>query len=258
MIRRKPLAAGFALAAVLVVTGCSTGSKKPSANVAAPALDTCLIMPSVSKLTSATPIDCAQPHHGQVFALIALPATITDPSVAQQITKAKAALGCPSVKAWAGYTGTVPLGLFRTWQLPTKQQIAAGARWTACVAILAPGPDHTTLKTTVGTLDRKLAGITNPLPLLGQCAATHTNSAFTPVACVPGSTQWVWLGAHRKPVGTYPGQAAAKKAADAGCTGLVQKEGGGGARVYYPTSATAWTRAHADWSCWMPIANVKK
>ncbi|HEX4430182.1 MAG TPA: septum formation family protein [Frankiaceae bacterium] len=256
---RWPGLTALALTISLAVAGCSGGgSKKATSDLAGPSLGTCLVMPSVRNLTEATAIDCASPHQGQVFALIALPATITDPAVEKQITQAKTSLACPSLKTWAGYTGAIPLGLFRTWRLPTKQQIGAGARWTACVAILAPGPDHATLKATVGTLSQKLVGVTNPLPLLGQCAGTHTNTAFTPVTCVPGSTQWVWLGAHRKPAGAYPGTAAAKKVADAGCTALVQKEGGGGARVYYPTSAAAWAQSKADWSCWMPIDRVKK
>ena len=199
------------LTVTLAVAGCSGGGSKKSGSGAAPALGTCLVMPSVRHLTEAAPIDCARPHQGQVFAIIALPATVTDPSIASQITQAKPSLACPSVKAWAGYTGNIPLGLFRTWRFPTKQQIAAGARWAACVAILAPGPDRNTLKATVGTLSRKLVGVTNPLPLLGQCAGTHSNSAFTPVTCVPGSTQWVWLGAHRKPAGPTPARPQRRK-----------------------------------------------
>jgi len=266
------VAPGFAavmLTTLVAATGCSGSnqSKAPSpsagqspgaSGLAAPAVASCLKMTSVSNLTQATSIDCAKPHQGQVFAIISLPAAITDPAVRKQVTDAKASLACPSVKAWSGYTGTIPLGLFRTWRFPAKQQIVAGAHWTACVAILAPGPDHDTLKATVGTLAGKLTGVTNPLPLLGQCAPSHTNTAFTPITCVPGSTQWVWLGAHRKPAGAYPGSAQAKKTAHDGCTGLVKKEGGGGARVYYPTTAQAWAAAPADWSCWMPIARVKK
>lgn len=256
---RLPAFTALALTVTLTVAGCSGGgSKQTGSNLAAPPLGTCLVMPSVRNLTEVTPVDCASRHQGQVFALIALPAAITDPSIPKQVTQAKTSLACPSVKTWAGYTGTIPLGLFRTWRLPTKQQITAGARWTACVAILAPGPDHDTLKATVGTLSQKLVGVSNPLPLLGQCASTHTNTAFTPVTCVAGSTQWVWLGAHRKPTGAYPGNAAAKKTADAGCTSVVQKEGGGSARVYYPTTSAAWARSKADWSCWMPIAKLKK
>ena len=186
-----------------------------------------------------------------------MPAAIRDASVHQQVTDAKASLTCPDVKVWAGYKGNVPLGLFRTWRFPTKSQIAAGASWAACVAILAPGPDHVTLKATNGTLSGKLAGHASPLPLLGQCAATHTNAVFTPVTCVPGSTQWVWLGAHKKPTGSYPGTAKAKKVADEGCRPLVAKQGGGRAWAYYPTSAASWARTRADWSCWMPLASVK-
>ena len=103
----------------------------------------------------------------------------------------------------------------------------------------------------------KLAGVTSPLPLLGQCAPTHTNTVFTPVTCVPGSTQWVWLGAHKKPAAAYPGKAKAKKAADDGCRPLASRQGGGQAWAYYPTSAAVWAKTNADWSCWMPLAQVK-
>jgi hypothetical protein len=214
-------------------------------------------MAAVNQLTLERAVSCTAPHQGQVYAILALPAGIRDASVPQQVTDAKASLVCPDVRAWAGYKGNVPLGLFRTWRFPTKTQIAAGARWAACVAILAPGPDHVTLKATVGTLSGKLAGKASPLPLLGQCAPTHTNTVFTPVTCVSGSTQWVWLGAHRKPAGSYPGNAKAKKVADDGCRSLVGAQGGRSAWAYYPTSAAVWARTQADWSCWMPVAQIK-
>ena len=94
-----------------------------------------------------------------------------------------------------------------------------------------------------------LTGVTDPLPSLGQRAATHTNSTFVPMACVPGSKQWVWLGAYRKVAGAYPGRSGAKKVADQGCARLLTKAAGRqGAFVYYPTNATTWKRTRADWS----------
>jgi hypothetical protein len=243
---------------ILVMTGCAGSDHATSAaDISGPAIGACLKMPTVTDLTGQQTVPCAAPHEGQVYAVIALPASITDPSVRQQVSAAKASLTCPDVRIWAGYRGPYPLGVFRTWRLPTKKEIAAGARWAACVAILAPGPDHVTLKATAGSLRGSLAGRTNPLPRLGQCSGTHTNTAFTPVTCVPGSTQWVWLGAHRKPTGTYPGKTKAKTAADSGCRHLVSSVGDGGAWVYYPTTATAWNRTRADWSCWMPLAQTK-
>lgn len=253
------------VAAVLVLSGCSGSSGAASDGAASqqavtttgPAVGDCLKMAVVKDLTRLRRVDCARPHEGQVFALIGLPASIADPAVPRQVTAARPSLNCPDVRHWAGYTGTVPLGLFRTWRFPTKQQIAAGAHWAACVAILAPGPDHNSLRATVGSLRGKLAGNATPLPLLGQCAAAHTNAVFTPITCVPGSKQWVWLGAHRKPTGAYPGRAKAKQAADQGCLRLVTTQGPGAAFVYYPRTSAAWGRTRADWSCWMPLANVK-
>jgi len=125
------------------------------------------------------------------------------------------------------------------------------------VAILAPRPDGDTLKTMVGSLSGALAGVSNPLPRLGRCAPTHTNAVFSPVVCEPGSTQWVWLGEHRKPAGAYPGKAKAQKEANDGCRPLAGALGGGGAFVYYPTNPASWAKARADWSCWMPLAKVK-
>jgi hypothetical protein len=243
---------------VLALTGCGGAGAGGNDKVdrSTPAVGACLKLAKVNELTQQRAVNCKSRHEGQVYAILALPAAITDPAVHKQVTSAKSALNCPDVKAWAGYTGHVPLGLFRTWRFPTKQQIAAGARWVSCVAILAPGPDHLTLKATVGTLSGKLAGVTNPLPLLGQCAATHTNTAFVPVTCVPASTQWVWLGAHKKPSGSYPGTATAKKVADTSCKGLVATQGRGHGWVYFPTSAASWARTGADWSCWMPLAQV--
>jgi hypothetical protein len=259
-VRCSTALAATAVATILALTGCSGSS--PSVNVAkanlsAPPAGACLKMGAVDELTQERVVDCASAHEGQVYALLALPAGIHDASVHQQVTDAKASLVCPDVKAWAGYKGNVPLGLFRTWRFPTKLQIANGADWAACVAILAPGPDHHTLRSTVGSLSGKLGGKASPLPLLGQCAPTHTNTAFTPVTCVAGSQQWVWLGAHRKPAGAYPGKAKAKKVADAGCVNLVVAQGRGGAWAYFPTSAADWAKTQADWSCWMPIANIK-
>jgi hypothetical protein len=259
-VRWPRLLVAATLAAGVAVTGCGGSSGTDgagSADIAAPATGDCVRTALVNNLTQHPLVACNARHEGQVYAVIALPPTITDPSVHQQVTAARQGLTCPDVKAWAGYKGTVPLGLFRTWRFPTKQQIAAGAHWVACVAILAPGPDHKTLTSTVGTLSGKLAGVSNPLPRLGQCAAAHTNSAFTPITCVPGSSQWVWLGAHRKPAGAFPGRPAAKRAADQGCLSLVSRLGSGGAFVYYPTSAAVWARTRADWSCWMPLAHVK-
>lgn len=257
---RKTVLAATALATIVALTGCA-GSSQPAnggaGDLSGPAAGACLKMTAVKQLTQERVVDCAKAHEGQVYAVLALPAVIHDASVPAQVTDAKSSLACPDVKAWAGYKGNVPLGLFRTWRFPTKQQIAAGARWTACVAILAPGPDHATLKATVGSLSGRLVGNASPLPLLGWCAATHTNTVFTPVTCVPGSTQWVWLGAHPKPTGTYPGKAKAKKVADDGCRPLVSAQGGGSAWAYYPTSAATWVRTKADWSCWMPVAQVK-
>jgi hypothetical protein len=251
----------MAAATILALTGCSSPSQPDNgsnADVSAPAAGACLKMAAVNQLTQERVVSCATAHEGQVYALLALPAGIHDASVPQQVTDAKASLVCPDVRAWAGYAGNVPLGLFRTWRFPTKLQIASGARWAACVAILAPGPDHLTLKATVGTLAGKLGGKASPLPLLGQCAKTHTSTAFTPVTCVPCSTQWVWLGAHRKPTGAYPGKVDAKNAADEGCRRLVAAQGGGSAWAYYPTSAAIWAKTQADWSCWMPLVNVKQ
>ncbi len=102
----------------------------------------------------------------------------------------------------------------------------------------------------MGTLEGTLTGVDDPLPSLGQCAPTHTNSGFVPVACVAGSTQWAWLGAHRRPTGAYPGSADAKRVANQACRGLVARAGRQGSFVYYPTSASAWAAAKTDWSCW--------
>ena len=245
-----------AAATLLALTACTSSGSTTAATgfgTAGPAASTCVRMGSVSDLTVAAPVGCEVAHQGQVYAVLDLPPSITDPSVPQQVTAAKASLGCPDVRVWTGYAGRIPLGVFRTWRFPTRQQIAAGAHWVACVAILAPGADHRTLASRVGTLKGTLTGVTDPLPSLGQCAPAHTNSTFVPVTCVPGSTQWVWLGAHHKPAGTYPGRAGAKKAADQGCSTLLAEAGKQGAFVYYPTTATAWKRTRADWSCWMKL-----
>ncbi len=244
-----------AAATLLALTACTAGGSDVPAGFssAGPAASTCLSMQSVRDLTIATPVGCEAAHQGQVYAVLDLPPSITDPSVPQQVTAAKASLTCPDVRVWTGYGGTIPLGIFRTWRFPTRQQISAGAHWVACVAILAPGADHRTLVSRVGSLKGTLTGVTDPLPSLGQCAPTHTNSTFVPVACAPGSSQWVWLGAHRKPAGAYPGRAGAKKVADQGCAKLLTQAGRQGAFVYYPTTATVWKRTRADWSCWMKL-----
>lgn len=253
-MRARTSALTAAAAALLALTACTSGgaSTAPTGfGTAGPAASTCLSMQSVRDLTVASPVGCEAAHQGQVYAVLDLPPSITDAAVPQQVTAAKASLVCPDVKVWTGYTGTIPLGVFRTWRFPTRQQIAAGAHWVACVAILAPGADHASLASRVGSLKGTLTGVTDPLPSLGQCAASHTNSTFVPVTCVPGSTQWVWLGAHRRPAGAYPGRASAKKVADQGCGRLLTKVAGRqGAFVYFPTTATTWKRAWADWSCW--------
>jgi len=245
-----------AAATLLVLSACTSGGAGTAStgfSTAGPAASTCLSMGSVRDLTVAKAVGCEAAHQGQVYAVLDLPSSITDPSVPQQVTAAKASLTCPNVRVWTGYAGTIPLGVFRTWRFPTRQQISAGSHWVACVAILAPGADHRTLVSRVGSLKGTLTGVTDPLPSLGQCAPTHTNSTFVPVACVPGSTHWVWLGAHRKPTGAYPGRAGAKKVADQGCAKLLAQAGQQGASVYYPTTAKAWKRTRADWSCWMKL-----
>ena len=242
-----------AVTTLLALAACTSGGPTPVPSpfgTAGPAASTCLRMGSVSDLTVASPVGCEVAHEGQVYAVLDLPSSVTDPSVPQQVTAAKASLTCPDVRAWTGYRGAIPLGVFRTWRFPTRRQIAAGAHWAACVAILAPGPDHRTLASRVGTLKGTLTGVAGPPPSLAQCAPTHTNSTFVPVACVPGSTQWAWLGAHRKPAGAYPGRAAAKRVADQGCGRLLARTGRQGAFVYYPTTEAVWKRTKADWSCW--------
>jgi hypothetical protein len=214
-------------------------------------------MTSVSQLTQVAPVDCGLQHEGQVYSLIGLPAGMTDPSVPDQVGKARGKLGCPDLKPWLGYAGSIPLGILQTWRFPTKEQISAGARWTACVATRSPAADHQTLSPVVGTLEGKFAGAGNPLPELGRCAPTHTNDSFIPEACQAGSKQWVWMGAHRRPAGAYPGVERVKKAAHAACDRLVGAHGGGAAFVYYPTSSAAWDRSKVDWSCWMPVADIK-
>ena len=259
---RSPTSAlTVAAATLLALAACTSGGSTPAADAtfggAGPPASACLRMGSVRDLAVASPVGCDTAHQGQVYAVLDLPPSLTDPSVPQQVTAAKASLTCPDVRGWTGYRGTIPLGVFRTWRFPTRQQIAAGAHWVACVAILAPGPDHRTLASRVGTLKGTLAGVTDPLPSLGQCAPTHTNANFVPVACVPGSTQWVWLGAHRKPTGPYTGRANAKKVADQGCGRLLAQAGRQGAFVYYPTTAKAWARTRADWSCWMHLPGAR-
>ncbi len=251
--RTSALTAG--VAALLALAACTSGGAGAATGfgTAGPAASTCLLMRSVRDLTVASPVGCEAAHQGQVYAVLDLPPSITDPSVPQQVTAAKASLACPDVRVWTGYAGKIPLGVYRTWRFPTRQQISAGAHWVTCVAILAPGADHRTLASRVGSLKGTLTGVTNPLPSLGQCAPTHTNSTFVPVACVTGSTQWVWLGAHRKPAGAYPGRAGAKKVADQGCATLPAQAGRQGAFVYYPTNPATWRRTKADWSCWMKL-----
>ncbi len=146
---RSPVMSLVAVASALVaLAGCaSAGPAAPTLGVAGPATSTCLRTGSVRDLTVARPVDCALPHDGQVYAVLDLPPTLTDPSVPAQVAAAKTALVCPGVRAWTGYRGTIPLGVFGTWRFPTRQQIAAGAHWAACVAILAPGPDRRTLAT---------------------------------------------------------------------------------------------------------------
>lgn len=263
MARATVLAA--ALAAALALTGCSSGSGggtshassgASNADLGAPAIQTCLHAATVAGLQQASEVSCAAPHEAQVYALIGLPATVTDPGVKAQVTKALPELACPDVRTWTGYRGSVPVGLLHTWQFPTKAQIRSGARWAACLAILAPGPDHRTLKGTVGSLEGKLAGVASPLPELGRCAPAHTNAAFTPSFCQPGSTQWIWLGAHAKPAVAFPGVKKAKKVANSECRRLAVAHGGGAAFVYYPQTAALWAKGRADWSCWMPVAEV--
>lgn len=259
-MRAWPSVLTSAAATVLALTACTSGGSTtgPTAfSTAGPAPSTCLQMGSVRDLTVASPVGCEVAHEGQVYAVLDLPPSVTDPSVPQQVTAAKASLACPDLRRWTGYHGKIPMGVFPTLRFPTREQIAAGVHWVACVAILAPGPDHRTLASRVGSLEGTLTGVTDPLPSLGMCAPTHVNSNFVPVACVPGSTQWAWLGAHRKPAGAYPGRAAAKKVAHQGCDRLLAQAGRQGAFVYYPTTAADWKRTRADWSCWthLPAAS---
>ncbi len=261
-----------ATAALVIVTGCSgasgdagsqtssasSGSAAAKAELGMPQTDACLHTTSARAVTEVTPVDCAGDHEAQVYALVGFPAGLTDPSVRAQVTKVLPTLSCPDVNAWVGYRGTVPLGLLHTFRFPTRTQIATGARWAACIAVVAPGPNRDTLTATKGSLKDRLVGKTSPLPGLGRCAPKHTNRAFVPTFCTPGSTQWVWLGQHRKPGGSFPGRARAKKVAHTGCDRLVGQHGGGTAWVYYPDSAARWARARADWSCWMPFAKVKR
>lgn len=263
MARATLLAAALAVGLLLTACsgdgdGASEASKSSTARGGAPALDSCLHSRSVGKLPQATEVTCGTAHEAQVYALIGLPATITDPGVKAQVTKALPALTCPDVKAWAGYRGSVPLGLLHTWRFPTKQQIKSGADWAACLAIVAPGPDRSTLRPTVGSLKGKLSGVTSPLPQLGRCAPAHTNKSFTPSFCQLGSKQWVWLGAHPKGSGAFPGRTAMKTLANAQCQRLAAAHGTGAAFVYYPHTAAVWATSRADWSCWMPLAEVKR
>lgn len=256
MVRSRIVVSSLALLAALALSACS-GSHKDAPATAAPAINACLRMTSVTDLTDVSVVDCGTPHEGQVYAVVGLPSGITDPADPGQVKQLRSSTTCPEVRPWVGYTGSLPLGVFRTDRLPTRQQIAAGARWTACVALVGLKADHKTLTRTVGSLNGRLTGVTNPLPTWGRCAPDHTNSAFSPVACVAGSTQWVWLGEHKKPSGAYPGKAAAKKVADAGCRQLVSRYGRGGGWVYYPTSAKAWDKSVADWSCWLQVSQVR-
>jgi len=259
-------AAVAAIAALLTLTACSgqSGGAGSAASAAAkaqlgmPQADACLHTTSARAVTQVTPVDCTGDHEAQVYALVGFPAGLTDPSVRAQVTKVLPTLSCPEVKAWVGYRGNVPLGLLHTFRFPTKAQIAAGARWAACIAVVAPGADHDTLRATKGSLKNRLVGKASPLPGLGRCAPQHTNRAFVPTFCEAGSTQWVWLGQHRKPGGSFPGVTQAKKVANAGCDRLVGQHGGGTAWVYFPNSAARWAKARADWSCWMPFAKVKR
>lgn len=260
MARASLLAA--ALAVGLALTACSGSGDSAATKTAkedrgVPAVDTCLHAPSLGKLAQATEVSCTTAHEAQVYAIIGLPTAITDPAIKAQVTKALSELTCPDVKAWSGYAGNVPLGLLHTWRFPTKAQIRSGAAWAACLAIVAPGPDRTTLQSTVGSLKDKLAGVASPLPQLGRCAPTHTNKSFTPAFCRRGSKQWVWLGAHPKPAIEFPGGKAMKKLANAQCQRLAAAHGTGAAFVYYPHTAAVWTRSRADWSCWMPVSEVK-
>ncbi|KQZ88712.1 hypothetical protein ASD62_04705 [Phycicoccus sp. Root563] len=256
---------GLALVVVLGVlglTGCSSstgGGTTPTPTPApAPALNACLQMSSVSDLAQAAAVDCGTPHEGQVYAVVGLPPGLTDPADRTQLGRLDPNAVCPNLRPWVGYSGAVPLGVLRTWRFPTREQIAAGARWTACVAVVGLAPDHKTLSRTVGSLNGRLTGKANPLPsLLGRCAQTHTAKAFSPEKCELGSAQWVWLGEHKKPTGAFPGKAAAKKVADAGCRALVTRYGRGGGWVAYPTTAKAWGSSAADWSCWLQMSQLR-
>jgi hypothetical protein len=254
MVQSRMMVSSRALLAALLLSACSGAG--PTA-AAAPAVNACLQLRSASDLTQEATVDCGSPHEGQVYAVVGLPAGLTDPADHNQVKQVTSSVTCPTLRSWVGYTGSVPLGVFGTWRFPTREQIAAGAHWTACVAVVAPGADHKTLTRTVGTLSGRLTGATNPLPAWGRCSEKHTNSAFTPVVCVRGSSQWVWLGEHKKPPGAYPGKAKAKKVADEGCRVLVSKYGRGGGWVYYPTSATGWAKSAADWSCWLQVAQLR-
>lgn len=251
-----------AVATLLALTGCGGGGDSATAGtggaqLGAPAVESCLHSTSVRRLAEATEVSCSGSHEAQVYALIGLPKGLRDPGVKAQVTRALPALRCPPVTAWAGYRGTVPVGLLQTWKFPTKAQIRSGARWAACVAIVAPGPDHDTLKATAGSFKDRLARVRNPLPELGRCAPAHTNTQFTPSFCQPGSRQWLWLGAHPKSTGPFPGLKHMKQVATYACRNLAALHGRGAAFVYYPHTATGWAAAHADWSCWMPVAEVK-
>lgn len=253
-----------AVTGLVTLAACSAGGAPaprgttPSNPSPAPAVGSCLHLTSARALSQFSVTDCATPHEGQVYALIGLPTGLTDPSAPAQLSRVRASLRCPDLKPWLGYAGAIPLGLLQTWRFPTKEQISAGARWTACVATRSPAADHETFTPVAGSLAGRLAGAGDPLPELGRCAPTHTNRSFLPEACRPGSKQWVWMGAHRKPAGARPDLAGVAKAAHAACDRLVGAHGGGAAFVYYPTTAQAWARSALDWSCWMPVPDVKR
>ncbi|WP_433042507.1 septum formation family protein [Dactylosporangium sp. CS-033363] len=155
-----------ALAALLVVSGCSSpapvpvrsapsasASAPPSASASAvsavPEAGQCYVHPIAMAIMGAVRIDCAQPHQSEVAAVGRLDLAAAEPPAAGAKEFAGADAECRTkTAAFAG----VPLGRRgATYELsvPAAGAWHAGARWFACELVIADASPHVIAVATV-------------------------------------------------------------------------------------------------------------
>ena len=270
---RLPFVAAALAALIAVLAGCGGNGERPAAKssapppsptaakpVPAPATDACYTMSfaeAVAPTADASPQACRKPHTTETYAVGRLDNVVNGHLVAVDSARVQQQVASACTKPLATYLGgsteDIRLSMLRpVWFTPSIKASEQGAKWYRCDVIAIGGKDK--LVSVKGRL-KGVLGNDSTANTYGLCSTAKPETADSSrVPCGEKHT-WKAVSTVTLPAGKYPGEDAARTAAEAPCKDAARDAAADALNFDYgyewPTKKQ-WAAGQTYDVCWAP------